>query len=104
LDSIIAHGDKPFDRAWMQSTFDRYWEYAQHVTVWTNALLAPPPEHVQQILGAAQAHKAVARRFVNGFDDPTDFQHWFLDPQKAADYLGTAVLGEPGRERVQHAQ
>jgi hypothetical protein len=89
LDSILEHGDKPFDREWMQGAFDRYWEYAQHVTVWTNALLGPPPEHVQQILGAAQTHDAVARRFANGFDDPSDFQNWFLDPQKTAEYLAT---------------
>ncbi|WP_261568146.1 styrene monooxygenase/indole monooxygenase family protein [Frankia gtarii] len=87
LDSILAHGDKPFDRAWMQGAFDRYWDHAQHVTTWTNALLTPPPEHVQQILGAAGAHDAVARRFVNGFDDPSDYQHWFLDPAKTAAYL-----------------
>ena len=29
-----------------QAAFDRYWEHAQHVTKWTNAMLAPPPEHV----------------------------------------------------------
>ncbi|MGF7233332.1 MAG: styrene monooxygenase/indole monooxygenase family protein [Frankia sp.] len=89
LDSILEHGDRPFDRAWMQAAFDRYWEYAQHVTIWTNALLGPPPEHVQQILGAAQTHEAVARRFANGFDDPSDFQNWFLDPRKTAEYLAT---------------
>ncbi len=87
LDSILAHGDRPFDEAWMRSAFDRYWDYAEHVTVWTNALLSPPPEHVQQILGAAGANEAVARRFANGFDDPRDFQRWFLDPAGAADYL-----------------
>ncbi|WP_236791324.1 styrene monooxygenase/indole monooxygenase family protein [Amycolatopsis sp. GM8] len=87
LDSILANGDKPFDRAWMQATFDRYWEDAQHATMWTNALLQPPPPHVLQILGAAQQNETVARRFVNGFSDPTDYQHWFLDPAKAERYL-----------------
>jgi hypothetical protein len=24
---------------------------------------------------------------VNGFSDPTDYQHWFLDPAKADEYL-----------------
>ncbi|CAO5228615.1 styrene monooxygenase/indole monooxygenase family protein [Frankia sp. AgKG'84/4] len=87
LDSILAHGDRPFDEVWMHSAFDRFWDYAEHVTAWTNALLSPPPEHVQQILGAAGANEAVARRFVNGFDNPRDFQRWFLDPAGAADYL-----------------
>ncbi|SNQ47280.1 putative oxygenase subunit protein [Frankia canadensis] len=89
LASILEHGDRPFDRGWMQGAFDRYWDYAQHVTTWTNALLGPPPEHVVQILGAASAHETVARRFVNGFDDPTDFRQWFLDPAGAAEYLAT---------------
>jgi 2-polyprenyl-6-methoxyphenol hydroxylase-like FAD-dependent oxidoreductase len=87
LDSILRRGDEPYDRQWMEATFERYWDYAQHVTNWTNALLQPPPEHVLKILGAAQANETVARRFVNGFSDPSDFQHWFMDPVKADAYL-----------------
>jgi Styrene monooxygenase A putative substrate binding domain len=87
LHSILNHGDKPFDRDWMTSTFERYWDYAQHVTNWTNALLQPPPEHVVKILGVAQGNETVARRFVNGFSDPSDFRHWFMDPEKAEAYL-----------------
>ncbi|PRX45862.1 2-polyprenyl-6-methoxyphenol hydroxylase-like FAD-dependent oxidoreductase [Prauserella shujinwangii] len=89
LDSILERGDQPFDRAWMERTFERYWEYARHVTDWTNAMLRPPPPHVMDILGAAQENDVVARRFVNGFSDPTDYQHWFMDPDKAADYLAS---------------
>jgi hypothetical protein len=29
----------------------------------------------------------VASRFVNGFDDPSDFAEWFMDPAKAHAYL-----------------
>ncbi|MFD8496553.1 styrene monooxygenase/indole monooxygenase family protein [Amycolatopsis sp. NPDC059657] len=89
LDSILGQGDRPFDEPWMRATFDSYWSYAQHVTNWTNALLQPPPPHVQQILGAASQIPAVAKRFVNGFSDPTDFQHWFMDPDKATAYLAS---------------
>jgi hypothetical protein len=89
LDSILANGDKPFDEAWMRSTFDDYWAYAQHVTIWTNAMLQPPPPHVMQIIGAAGENPAVAKRFANGFSDPTDFQNWFLDPEKTAAYLAS---------------
>lgn len=32
MDAIIAHGDRAFDEAFMQATFDRYWNYAQFVT------------------------------------------------------------------------
>ncbi|MCT2583723.1 styrene monooxygenase/indole monooxygenase family protein [Actinophytocola gossypii] len=87
LEAILAHGERPFDRAWMEATFAKYWEYAQHVTQWTNAMLQPPPPHVLEIIGAAGQIPAVARRFANGFSDPTDFQHWFMSPDKAAEYL-----------------
>ncbi len=87
LDSILARGDEPYDRQWMEATFEQYWDYAQHVTNWTNALLQPPPEHVLKILGTAQVNDTVARRFVNGFTDPSDYQHWFMDPAKAEAYL-----------------
>ncbi|PXY30098.1 styrene monooxygenase/indole monooxygenase family protein [Prauserella endophytica] len=89
LERILERGDKPFDREWMQGTFDRYWDYAQHVTQWTNAMLQPPPPHVLEIIGAAGQIPAVAKRFANGFTDPSDFQHWFLDPEKAAAYLAS---------------
>ncbi|MEO8907000.1 MAG: FAD-binding oxidoreductase, partial [Microbacteriaceae bacterium] len=87
LRSIIEQGTVDYDADFMQSTFETYWDYAQHVTKWTNALLAPPPEHVVQLLGAASQNEAIAQRFVNGFDNPADFEDWFLDPDKAAAYL-----------------
>jgi hypothetical protein len=89
LDSVLARGAAPFDRDWMRETFDHYWSHAQHVTQWTNAMLMPPPPHVMNVLGSAAGNPTVARRFVNGFDDPTDFQHWFLDPAKADAYLAS---------------
>ena len=87
LSSIIEHGDKPFDEEFMQATFDRHWETAQHVTKWTNGMLAPPPEHVLNVLGAAGELQPVADRFANGFNDPSDFENWFFDPAKAEAYL-----------------
>ncbi|GAA2786014.1 hypothetical protein [Nonomuraea dietziae] len=71
----------------MTAAFERYWQGARHATAWTNALLAPPPPHVLELLGAAGALPQVASRFVNGFDDPSDFAEWFMDPAKAHAYL-----------------
>src|SRR2546428_836387 len=68
LAAIRERGDGPFDASWMQATFDGYWEYAQAVTVWTNALLTPPPEHVLNPLGAASQDERGAPRLVDGFD------------------------------------
>jgi Styrene monooxygenase A putative substrate binding domain len=89
LESILARGDEPFDRNWMTATFERYWEYAQYVTTWTNALLGPLPEHALQVLGAAQTRQVVADRFINDFDNPPNYWDWFMDPAKAAAYLAT---------------
>lgn len=91
LDAILAHGDKPFDRDFMQGAFDRYWDDAQHVTKWTNAMLGPPPEHVLNLIGAAGQLPPVARRFANGFDNPADFEEWFFDPEKAGAYLASVT-------------
>ncbi|WP_405984802.1 styrene monooxygenase/indole monooxygenase family protein [Streptomyces sp. NBC_00872] len=87
LDSIVAHGDRPFDEAWMRSAFDRYWETARHVTKWTNAMLGVPPEHVLNLIGAAGQLQPVAERIANGFNDPADFENFFYEPEKANAYL-----------------
>lgn len=87
LDGILAHGDRPFDEAFMNTTFERYWSYAQYVVGWTNALLAPPPPHVLNIMGAAQGLPVLARRIANGFNDPLDFFPWFAVPEEADRYL-----------------
>lgn len=94
LASILEHGEAPFDGAWMQQAFDRYWSDAQHTTMWTNAMLAPPPEHVMHLLGAAGTYPQIADRFVNGFADPSDYQHWFLDRDKAQRYLASVTAGK----------
>lgn len=89
LTSIVEHGDKAYDPTFMQATFERYWDYAQHVAHWTNALLAPPPPHVLELLGAANESPEIANRFVNGFNNPPEFQEWFMYPDKAAAYLAS---------------
>ncbi|MGC0313882.1 styrene monooxygenase/indole monooxygenase family protein [Kitasatospora acidiphila] len=89
LDAILAHGDRPFDRDFMQGAFDRYWASAGPVTKWTNAMLAPPPEHVLNLIGAAGQLQPVADRFANGFDNAADFENWFFDPEKAGAYLAS---------------
>ncbi|MFD7948049.1 styrene monooxygenase/indole monooxygenase family protein, partial [Streptomyces sp. NPDC059744] len=104
LRSIIEHGDRPFDADWMQSTFDRYWDTAQHVVKWTNAMLGVPPEHVLNLIGAAGQLQPVADRFANGFDNPADFDNFFFDPEKTNAYLaqvsGAASAARPAEKRL----
>jgi hypothetical protein len=89
LKRILDRGDKPFDAAWMQGTFDTFWDYAQWVVTWTNMLLLPPPPFVLEIMGTACAIPSLAHRMANGFNDPRDFFPWFADPNAAASYLGS---------------
>ena len=79
--------------AWMQETFEELWAYADKVIAWTNGLLTPPPPHVLHMLGAAGQFPAIAHRFVNGFDDPRDFDEWLMDPAKADAYLAEVAAG-----------
>jgi len=94
LAAIAEHGDAPFDRAFMESAFERFWEgYGQFATTWTNALLSPPPEHVLKLLQAGNESPKLAHRFVNGFDDPRDYFEWFMFPDKADAYLAEVGAG-----------
>lgn len=87
LAAILAHGDRPFDRAFQQAAFDGFWRIAAPSTLWSNELLAPPPPHVLRIIDAGAALPAVAHRFANAFDDPADLAEWYLDPARASAYL-----------------
>jgi hypothetical protein len=80
FDSIAARGDAAFDAAWMQATFDRYWDYAQHVVRWTNMMLTPPPEHILKLLGAAGQCPPIASEIANNFDHPPRYFPWWADP------------------------
>jgi hypothetical protein len=91
--SILERGALPFDEEWMQRTFDAYWDHARWVTAYTNMMLGPLPEHVQRVLATAAAEPEVARRFAMGYTDPSDFQHWLLDADRADAYLAEVAAG-----------
>ncbi|HLK56499.1 MAG TPA: styrene monooxygenase/indole monooxygenase family protein, partial [Chthonomonadaceae bacterium] len=84
---ILERGAGLFDEAWMQETFDAFWDYAQWVTHFTNAMLQPPPPHVLNILGAAVGAPRIASRFTNAFDNPRDFFPWLADPVEADRFI-----------------
>jgi hypothetical protein len=87
LGRILDNADKPFDRAWMQQTFDRFWDDAQWSTGFTNGLLMPPPPHVFNILAAAQTSPRIGEAFVNGFNDPRTLFPWIADPVEAERFV-----------------
>lgn len=99
---ILARGDRPFDAAWMQETFDGFWsghpfENGPHAgmgqaahglselldTIWE----PDAPAHVGEVFGAATTHQEVADRIVAGLEDPRTYTDWLLDPDLARTYL-----------------
>lgn len=93
MNSILERRDKPFDAAWMQQTFDSFWNYARWVVKWTNSLLTPPPPYILQLMGAASQIPALAGRIANGFNNPPDYDPWWFDPAEAQKLLGTQQMG-----------
>src|ERR1700754_594005 len=99
LDAIVAHGDAPFTRDWMNQTFEQYWTYAEAVTQWTNSLLMPPPQFRLRLLDAAVRSPAIASAIVNGFDDPRSFFPWWSDAEACERVFAerqNSVPGAPG--------
>jgi hypothetical protein len=90
---IAERGDKPFDAAWMQETFDTFWKYAQWVVKWTNSLLTPPPPHILQLMGAASQIPPLASRIANGFNNPPDYNPWWFDPKEAEKLIAAQKPG-----------
>lgn len=91
-ESILEHGDRPFDEEFQRRAFARYWEKAQHATQLSNALLEPPPDHVLATLEAAQTVPEVAHRFAHIFENPADFTGWLLDEDAAKNYLKAMLI------------
>jgi 2-polyprenyl-6-methoxyphenol hydroxylase-like FAD-dependent oxidoreductase len=88
VESIIAHGDRPFDAAFMTSTFDRYFARRGHFSsVFTRLLLEPISEPVKEALIAQYGTNGVERNgrqmladaFHENFNDPTTLTETLLD-------------------------
>jgi hypothetical protein len=95
LDAILARGDQPFTRDWMEQTFEQYWSYAQFVVQWTNSLLMPPPAYRVQLLDAATRTPAVASAIVNGFDDPPALFPWWADEHACEQFIAQHQAAVP---------
>lgn len=89
LHRILARGERPFDLAWMEETFEAYWaETARWVAEWSNFMLRPPTPLVQALLHAAEHRPDIADRFVQAFDQPKRFFPWLFDPAAAVAEFG----------------
>ena len=88
LDAIVRRGQQPFDRPWMERTFDEFWRgWGQWAVEWTNDLLKPRRDHQKTLLSEAAEHPALAASIVSGFDDPRTSYPWWFDSAAAADFM-----------------
>lgn len=93
--SIAARAGDAFDAAWMQSTFDDFWQaYGRYAMGVSNGLLMPPAPFQRAIMVAASAVPSVAAALIDGLYDPVTMFPWFVDAGAAAGFL---------RERVSDA-
>src|SRR5690606_36090660 len=89
FDAILAHGNQAFTEDWMESTFEKYWSYAEKVVSWTNSLLVPPKPHVFELLDASYQNNNVASQIVNKYDEQHHFLTWLFDENAAKELLET---------------
>ncbi|MDA8370473.1 MAG: oxygenase [Nocardiopsaceae bacterium] len=91
LESILAHGDRPFDEAFMTEMFERFWEYGKDAEQWSEVIAtfweAEPAPHIQAVLEAATVYPEIGDRWMRGWDDPSDYHEWLYDPDGAWAYL-----------------
>ncbi|HSJ22757.1 MAG TPA: flavin reductase [Nocardioidaceae bacterium] len=98
LDNILGRGDRPFDEAWMQSTFESFWRgWAQWVVRWTNSVLAPPEPHLLDLYDEAAQLPTLADQIANGFDDPRTLYQWWFDPEDAKRLVEEARSAQAAR-------
>lgn len=94
--SIIARENAPFDAAWMNQTFDDFWEkYSKYANRFSDIFAAPPSAYVAEILGAASRNPEIASDIVNGFNYPPGLFPWLDDEPEARKYL-SLKMGTPG--------
>ena len=89
LKAIIENADKPFDRKWMQGSFEAVYASAKTTIDWTNSMLLPPPEFRLNLLGAAGEIPGLADRIANNFNTPDDFAPWWFEPAESEQLLAS---------------
>lgn len=87
MERILAHGERPFERAWMNETFECYWDYAQWVVRFTNTHLLPPPPQLLKVFAHCGSNPALASFVANAFDDPESLNPWYYDAAQADRFI-----------------
>lgn len=91
LDSIVEHGEDAFTEEWMETAFERYWDFARWGTTWTNSMLRPYSQHVGGLLKDAAHDPELALQIAYGFSNPPSLYPWWDDPAQASNQLPEAL-------------
>jgi hypothetical protein len=103
VESIAAHGDRPYDEAFITATFDRYYEaHGQHVDAFNNTLLEPAGAAAKLLLlsqygsnGTGDDHRQkLADAFAYCFEDPRSFTERFSTLERTQAFI-TRTAGMP---------
>jgi 2-polyprenyl-6-methoxyphenol hydroxylase-like FAD-dependent oxidoreductase len=77
---IVEHGNRAFDAAWMEASFEELWHReASYMTRFSNLFLEPIEAPAREILLAASRSPAVAEEFFEGFNAPQSLWPWIED-------------------------
>ena len=83
LEAIVERGVEPFDEAWMNQTFETYWDDVQWATSYTNITLEGP-QHVRDLVRAGIGSEAIRQWHSDSRSNPADFFPAWGDPAAAA--------------------
>lgn len=102
LEAITHHRDThagaDFDAAWMERTFDSFWQgWARFVTRWTTSWLEGPQAHQVALLAGAADRPDLAAGIAAGFDDARLFEPWWFDAEAATALLAPGPRSDPRR-------
>jgi hypothetical protein len=75
------------DEGFCREIEQRLWEAGRATTLWTNAMLQPPPPHALALLEAAAQNQAIADEMVENFNRPEAGWEIFGSPEGAQRYL-----------------
>jgi len=94
MKAILEQGGEAFDDAFKQTTFERYWDYAQWVARFTNTHLLPPPESAMRVFAASAQDPRIAATVANAFDDPKSLTPWYYDVEEAERFIDSFALAK----------
>jgi hypothetical protein len=98
VESIVAHGDRPFDAQWMTDTFERFYARHGHATyTFVHSLLTPPTAPARDMLFAqygsdgrfdnTSGAQRLADMFADAVNDPAAILPLMQDRQKMHEFI-----------------